>query len=230
VVAAAYLRCSGIGQDRGDTWTRQRAAIERFAASHGMAVAADGWFRDLGVSGTREAADRPGLADLMVYVAGGTVRVVLVEDASRLARDLLVSELILAQFARLGVTVIAASSGVDLVDQRGDDPTRRLVRQLLGAVSEFQKTELVARLRAARERIRRAGQRCEGPKPYGLLPGEAAVVERMRALRRKARLGRRRSLAAVARILEEEGAPTRTGKPWTKQAVWVILKRGPVVE
>ena len=49
--------------------------------------------------------------------------IVLVERADRLARDLLVSEVLLAQFRDLGVRVVAADSRTDLTaadeDRRG---------------------------------------------------------------------------------------------------------------
>ena len=47
-------------------------------------------------------------------IRANRARLVLVERADRLARDLLVSEVILGQFRDLGVRVIAADSGTDL--------------------------------------------------------------------------------------------------------------------
>jgi len=53
-----------------------------------------------------------------------------------------------------------------------DDPTRVLIRQVLGAVAQFEKSVIVAKLRAARVRKRRETGRCEGRKPFGTRPGE----------------------------------------------------------
>jgi DNA invertase Pin-like site-specific DNA recombinase len=47
-----------------------------------------------------------------------------------------VGELILNQFRDLGVKVIAADSGTELT-AGDDDPTRTLIRQVLGAVAQF---------------------------------------------------------------------------------------------
>ncbi|MFI5397922.1 MAG: recombinase family protein [Candidatus Binatia bacterium] len=55
-------------------------------------------YRDEGVSGTRDLDDREGLSDLLARIRSNGVRVVLVERADRLARDLIVGELILNQF------------------------------------------------------------------------------------------------------------------------------------
>jgi DNA invertase Pin-like site-specific DNA recombinase len=42
-----------------------------------------------------------------------------------------------------------------------DTPTAKLVRQVLGAISEFDKAMTVAKLRGARERKRAATGKCE---------------------------------------------------------------------
>ena len=148
--AVSYIRVSGKGQLRGDGFDRQRDAIARFAKAHGHDIVEE--FKDEGVSGTRELEDRPGLAAVLDRVEHNGVRTVLVENATRLARDLLVSEVILSQFRKAGVRVLTAD-GVDLT-VADDDPTRTLIRQVLGAVSEFDKRVTVLKLRAARERIR----------------------------------------------------------------------------
>ena len=136
----------------------------------------------------------------------------------------MVSEMILDQFRKLGVEVIAADSGTDLVVS-DDDPTRTLIRQVLGAVSQFEKSMLVAKLRASRERKRQREGRCEGRKPFGTRPGEAEIVTRIKQLHRKPRRGNRRSYAAIAEALNAEGLPSRTGKAWNRGCVYAIVKR-----
>lgn len=219
--AVSYVRVSGKGQADGDGPDRQIAAIRRFAKADGL-ILVDEPFQDLGVSGTRELADRPGLAALLDRLESNGVRTVVIERADRLARDLMVQEVIVAQFAKIGARILTAE-GVDLTSP-GDDPTRRLIRQILGAVSEFEKNVLVLKLRAARERMRRRGERVEGVKPYGHFPAEAATAARMRQLRRKPVKGPRLSLAAVAAQLNAEGHRNRAGREWSKQLVAHVLK------
>ena len=60
--------------------------------------------------------------------------------------------------------------------------------------------------------------RCEGRKPYGFFDGEAEVLNRIKALRAEG-LGYDR----LAARLNEEGVPTRTGKPWHGVVVNRIL-------
>ena len=217
----SYLRVSGKGQVEGDGFPRQRESIAKFARANGLEIVEE--FRDEGVSGTNEMADRPGLASLYDRLESNGVRYVLVENASRLARDLMVSEIILAQFRKLGVTVAECEGGNDLTIGDEDNPTAVLIRQILGAVSQFEKTVLVLKLRAARMRKRRTEGRCEGAKPYGERPGEAIILEKMRTLARRRSHGTL-SMAEIAGVLNRAGMLNRKGKPWTGKMVWGVLK------
>jgi len=62
---------------------------------------------------------------------------------------------------------------------------------------------------AARMRKRAKEGRCEGRKPFGYYEGEAAALDRMKALRAEG-LGFDR----IAARLNDEHVPTRTGRPW----------------
>lgn len=89
------------------------------------------------------------------------------------------------------------------------DPTRVLMRQLMGAVAQYDKSQIVAKLRGARNRQRAKTGRCEGRKPYGFQDGEAAVIDRMKALRTQG-IGFDR----IAAKLNEDGISTRTRGKW----------------
>ncbi len=106
----------------------------------------------------------------------------------------------------------------DSADLMATDPTRILVRQMMGAVAQYEKAQIVLKLRGARVRKRAKEGRCEGRKPYGYYEGEAAPLGRIKALRAEG-LGFDR----VAAKLNEEGVPTRTGKPWHGVVVNRIL-------
>ena len=54
-----------------------------------------------------------------------------------------------------------------VVEDDPANPTRKLVRSILGAVSEYEKSLVVLKLRGARVRMRVKKGRCEGAKPYG---------------------------------------------------------------
>ena len=146
--ALAYVRASGKAQADGDGPERQRQAITRFAKRSRITVVEE--YSDLGVSGGTELAGRPGLAKLLDRLESNGITTVIIERADRLARDLLVQEVLVGQFAKVGARILTADRA-ELTAT--DDPTRRLIRRVLGAVAEFEKNVLVLKLRAARERI-----------------------------------------------------------------------------
>ena len=92
-------------------------------------------------------------------IEGNGGRAIIVETASRFARDLMVQEVGFAMLQGRGIQLIAADSPGSFLD---DTPTAKLIRQVLGAVAEFDKAMTVAKLRGARERKRKAGLKCEG--------------------------------------------------------------------
>ncbi len=219
--AFAYLRVEPPGQVRGDRFGRQRQAIHRYAKAHELRLA--GEYLDEGVSGAAGLADRPGLAALLAAAMASDVRMVLVEHPHRIGADMVVSEIIFATFRKAGVTVLSAKDGADLTDS--EDPDRALVRQVLGTVKAADKSQLVRRLRKARDAKRKQVGRCEGRLPFGTGPGEAETVERMIALRLTVARRRPLSFARIAAVLNEEGRATRTGVPWRPGGVFAVLKR-----
>jgi DNA invertase Pin-like site-specific DNA recombinase len=220
--AASYIRVSGKSQGDGDGFPRQSETIKKFAKSQGFSLVDS--YQDV-ISGTKELSDRDGLAELLDRLESNGIKTVLVERADRLARDLVVGEVILRQFRDLGVRVLAADSGADLT-AADDDPTRVLIRQVLGAVSQFEKSVIVLKLRAARNRKRRTVPGwSEGRKPFGHFPGEATALKRIKELRRKPRGKKRPSYQTVADALNTEGHTTRTGIEWNRGCVHAICKR-----
>jgi DNA invertase Pin-like site-specific DNA recombinase len=163
------------------------------------------------------------MIELLGAIASNGVRTVIVERADRFARDLVASELLLREFTRLGVQVIEAEGGNDLSAGDDSNPTGKLVRQILAAVSEFDKTSVVLKLKAARTRVRREKGRCEGRKPFGEREGETEILEQIRRLRRKVKGRTRTSFADIAEKLNSDGIQTRTGKPWHPEVVRRLL-------
>ncbi len=99
-----------------------------------------------------------------------------------------------------------------------DDPTRKLMRQIFGAISEYEKTMIVLKLRGARARVKAKDGRCEGAKPFGYFDGEADVITRMKALRASGM-----GFDRIAATLNAEGVKPRRGERWWGLTVNKIL-------
>src|SRR5437016_739137 len=143
VEAVAYIRTSSaanVGADK-DSEKRQRAAIESFAKNAAFSLA--GEFTDAAVSGADPIESRAGFAALLDQIEGNGVRTVIVEDASRFARELITQELGILALINRGVRVLTAN-GDDLTDN--SDPSRTMMRQIAGAFHQYEKARLVAKL------------------------------------------------------------------------------------
>jgi DNA invertase Pin-like site-specific DNA recombinase len=210
--AFAYLRVSGKSQVEGDGFPRQMAAIRQYT---GLKIVK--WFDEEGVSGATELENRPALTELIVALAEHKdVEVVIVEKLDRLARDLMVQETILGDLRKRGIELISCMEP----DLCSTDPARVLVRQLMGAIAQYEKTVLVDRMAAAKKRIKAKGGRCEGVKPFGSKGREGHTLEVMRDLRRDGH-----SFGSIAATLTSLGHTTRGGGQWIGATVCKILNR-----
>lgn len=213
--ALAYMRCSGMGQTTGDTWDRQTAAIRKYAAANGVEIV--GWYSDEGVSGTKE--ERDGIARLMVALEsnGHGAKTVIIERLDRLSRDLMVQERLISNLKAGGFELISAVEGADLLS---DDPTRKFLRQVLGAVAEFDKAMTVLKLKVARERKRAKTGRCEGRRGYLDSPELLESIVSMRDVDKM-------TFREIAFILNHssDSPPKLNGTEWTGDNVWKVYTK-----
>lgn len=212
--AVAYLRTSSsanVGADK-DSERRQLEAINAYAASAGFEIVET--YYDAAVSGADPVDQRPGFAAMMERIASNGVRTIIVETASRFARDLIVQETGYRLLCQAGVALIASDSPEGFL---ADTPTAVLIRQILGAVSEFDKAMTVAKLKGARDRKRATGVKVEGRKSYSETNPE--MVALAKKLHRYPINGRRRSLREVAAELARQGFTNGKGEPLTATAV-----------
>jgi DNA invertase Pin-like site-specific DNA recombinase len=219
ISAIGYLRTSSaanVGEGK-DSEARQRKAIEAHAKRAGMVIM--DWFYDAAVSGADPVESRPGFAAMLARIAGNGARTIIVETANRFARDLMVQEVGFAMLRDLGITLIAADSQTSFLD---DGPTSKLIRQILGAVAEFDKAMTVAKLRGARERKRRTEGKCEGRKSYAEREGGQELV----ALAKEIYAGGGMSLRGVAAKLEAQGHTTPSGERYSASAIASMLGKG----
>jgi DNA invertase Pin-like site-specific DNA recombinase len=96
-----------------------------------------------------------------------------------------------------------------------DTPTATLIRQVLGAVSQFEKAMLVSKLRGARERKRRTGVKVEGRKNHSELRPEAVALAR--------ELYGKLSLREIAAELLAHGHANKNGRAFSASSIRGML-------
>ena len=213
--AFGYIRVSGKGQINGDGPERQEHAIRSYAQSKGIELVEI--YFERGVCGEVETMDRPEFVRMMADLLSNGVHAVIVEKLDRLSRHLITQETCIQDFAKQGLTLLSADPAE--YDLMADDPGRVFVRQVFGALAQYDKAMLVAKLRAARMRKKASGERMEGQRPYGSRPGEQAIVERITAMH-----GESMTYDAIAQALNAEGIAPRKGR-WHGQTVSRIIER-----
>jgi DNA invertase Pin-like site-specific DNA recombinase len=212
--AIAYFRTSSetnVGADK-DTLKRQREAVAKYAKIGGYELITE--YTDDGVKGADPVDQRPGFAAMLKHIASNGVRTIIVETASRFARDLIVQETGFRFLRDAGITLIAADSPDAFLD---DTPTAAMIRQILGSVSQFEKAMLVAKLRGARERKKAVTGKCGGRKSYA--ERDADMVALAKKLARYPAKGRKLSLRDIAAELEAQGHVASGGKQYAATAV-----------
>jgi DNA invertase Pin-like site-specific DNA recombinase len=217
VESVAYIRISSatnVGADK-DSDKRQRAAIESYAKRAGYALVDE--FSDQAVKGTDPIEARPGFAALLDRIEANGVRVVIIEDASRLARSLITQELGILALINRGVRVVTAS-GDDLTDD--SDPSRTMMRQIAGAFHQYEKARLVAKLKAARDRKRAEGGKADGRKRWiDVNPHLVAEAKRLRGTS----LRPARSLREIAVELDKLGYRNERGAVFSPPSIASML-------
>jgi DNA invertase Pin-like site-specific DNA recombinase len=195
--AFAYLRVSTEGQTEKDGFPRQRHTVDEYAAAHEIKIVR--YFEE-DVSGADDAIDRPVFTELQNALDSNGTKLVLIEKLERLARSVRVQENIISHFQKEGWEIISAREP----DLCSTDPERVMFRQLMGMVAEYDRANLVRRMRLARDRnSKKLGRRVEGRKKKAELhPEELAALPRMKKLK-----ARGASFNAIAVTLNAEGIP-----------------------
>jgi DNA invertase Pin-like site-specific DNA recombinase len=216
IEAVGYMRTSSatnVGRDK-DSEVRQRVAIESYAKAAGYTIV--DWFYDPAVKGSDAVTERPGFKDMLDRISGNGVRTILVESPDRFARDLAVQLAGHGYLKALGVELVPTTAPDFFTE---DTPTAVLVRQVLGAIAQFEKASLVSKLKAARDRRIAAGIKCGGRKSHAEMnPALVAAAKALQAERP------RLSLRKIAARLAEQGFVGVSGGPYRSKSVQSMLR------
>jgi DNA invertase Pin-like site-specific DNA recombinase len=190
-----------------------------FAKPNGFEVIAE--FYDAAVSGADPVTARKGFMAMLEHIASNRAWTIIVESPDRFARDLAVQlaghDMLKAQ----GITLIPASAPDFFTEET---PTAVMVRQILGAVTQFEKASLVAKLKGARDRKRQRAGKCKGRRSHAEV--NPALVADVRKLRRaNPKTGKRLSLRSIADALAAHGFVNNAGKPFASESIRSVLER-----
>lgn len=212
--AYAYVRTSSLanaGPDK-DSDKRQLAAIQAYANSNDIRVV--GTYYDVGVKGSDTIMERAGFKSMLDDAQLKNIPVVLVESPDRFARDLIVQLTGHELLTKCGIKLIPTTAPDYFLE---DTPTAIMVRQILGAVAEFDKRNTVAKLKAARDRKSKLhGERIEGRRANPIAVEAAGCI-----LRVHPNIG----LRQLSRALHEQGFNSPGGQLYSTSSIRLIKQR-----
>lgn len=185
-----------------------------------------GEYVDGGVSG--KYANRPGLDRLMADCRAGAIDVVIVAKHDRFGRSFRHTVSLIGELEELGVEFVSLAEQID------DTPSGHLHRHVLLSVAEFERQRILERSAAGMEATARAGRWPVGHAPFGwktmkdetghttvvLNPPEVEVWERLVACM----VDKRMSTLRAARELNAAGFRRRSGKLWTANSLWDLMR------
>jgi DNA invertase Pin-like site-specific DNA recombinase len=225
----AYLRVSTDRQaEEGLGLEVQEQAIRKWARQNNHRIAV--WTRDEGVSGSNGLETRDGLLDALAALKERRGGGLVVYRLDRLARDLIVQETLLGELRRIGAQCYStsASEAAYLTDDP-DDPSRALIRQVLGAVAQYERAMIALRLRSGRRRKAERGGFAYGSPPLGYqaIDGElVADVDEQKTVARITELHKAgSSLREIAATLTLEGHRPKRSDRWHAESVGRVVRR-----
>jgi site-specific DNA recombinase len=221
--AIAYLRVSGRKQIGGSGFDRQLERIKKYCAAEKWDI--ERVYKEQ-VTGTADETKRPVFMEMVADMTSNGVKTVIVESLDRLARELRIQEQLLIYLSAKGIDLVSANTGENVTQAIKEDPIRKLLVQMQGAFAEFEKNQILLRLRKGREKKRKETGKCGGPVRYGETPEEKEVLKTIAYLRRLGRgQTKRRSYRAIAQELNARNIPTKSGKKWTSGTVYNAYNR-----
>lgn len=214
-----YVRVSTDKQaDRGVSLEAQEAKLRAYAGLYGLQLVEV--VVDAGASA--KSLDRPGLARALAMLKSGQAEGLLVAKLDRLTRSLRdLGDLVAGAFKTAALLSVA-----EQVDTR--TAGGRLVLNVLGAVSQWEREAVAERTSAALRHKQASGEYIGGEAPYGFGvaggqlvedAGEQAVLREAQTLRAAGL-----SLRRISKALAAQGRLARSGRPLAAEQVRRMLE------
>lgn len=220
---ALYIRVSTVKQaEEGNSLAAQRKELDAYCDANGWHVCPDHIYVDAGVSGKSD--DRPAFQAMMA-AANGQVQRIVATKLDRIARNLKNLLQTVDELKHYGCALVIKKEAFDTSTPQG-----MFVLQMLGAVSELERSMISERVQSGRvENANEGGYngaRC--PLGYTYSNEAFAVTEEQAQTVRSifAMFLGGKSLNAIAKALNEAGAQTAAGGKWYPATVGYILRNG----
>ena len=218
--AVVYPRVSGVVQEDGTSLDTQAAAMMNMASGVGYMIAPEDVLPEVG---TGVNLFRPVLDKIRGMAAAGEIDALFAYSTDRLARDPFDLLLLVREFNGHGVEVYFVQ------DPSDNSPEGELVRFVLGYSAGREHAQIRERTIRGRLAVARAGRMPVSAPVYGydyerltktrlVNEEEAAVVRRIFRLYVDGW-----SMYRIAKKLNLEGVPSKTGKPWTVGGIRDVL-------
>lgn len=201
----------------------QERAIRAFASSQGYELLEV--VTEAGVSGSTRPAERPGFSRLTQSIIQSKSKILLVWKFDRLARQIVYAVTAANDLAqRHGLVIRSVTEPIDT-----STPMGRTIFAVLAGMAEQELQAITERTWHGRKEKAMRGGFAGGAAPYGyrhdkdgglvIDEAEAAIVQRVFALHAGGM-----AQAAIARMLNAEGIPTRRGGTWRQSQIGYMLE------
>ena len=213
--AIGYRRVSSRDQVNGTGLGRQATQIKKFASENAFQL--ERIFTEKGISGVVEK--RPAFSEMIAYADAHDIKIIIIEDMTRLARELLLQMQLATFIASKEIDLYSANTGENISRAIYDDPMRKAMVQMQGVFSELERSTLTRRMKAGRDHQRETGKR-NGKKIKTVdrngkirIEGTPRLSEKQPKLAKRVIDLSKRGLSyyRMAKICNAEGFRSRTG-------------------
>ena len=223
VRAVVYVRVSTDEQKKGFGPESQREECQRYLARKGYTLieATD----DLGISGAKPLANRPGLQRAVALCTSGEADVIVVYAQDRLSRSNSGWETLALLARQGGWRLETAREGMDLTLEENEMPA-----DLMAMFAALERKMIARRLRGGRRQRAKTDGRGSSYVPFGyhktdsgvaVSPAEAKVIRKLFALR-----DAKKTYQQTANALNAAGMRAPRGGVWRPgQIAWIERRR-----
>ena len=182
-------------------------------------------FLDEGVSG--KTVDRTGLRQALKRLSTTGVDGVVITKLDRLSRSVRDWCDLMETFDRKSKVLISVYDSIDTSTASG-----RMIANMFATIAQWERETIAERTQASMNYLRKQGRRIGRFAPYGFQVDPDDQTQLIPCLRETDILAKIRSYSTtglgatkIANQLNEDGYTNRSGKAWTRSAVWKIVKR-----